>query len=101
MVFDYRGYCRGNCAGDSFVLSHQCNICMVRNSGLCPHEGYLLLFAEMLDCKPYFQGFCGFDVFIWVHLNSSIYAEICEALNSGILDVIELEQDETDTKATE
>lgn len=59
------------------------------------------MFAEMLDCKPYFQGFCGFDVFIWVHLKSSIYAEICEALNSDILDVIELEQDETDTKATE
>nr|WP_294467186.1 helix-turn-helix domain-containing protein [uncultured Sellimonas sp.] len=26
---------------------------------------------------------------------------ICEALNCGILDVIELEQDEMDTKATE
>ena len=26
--------------------------------------------------EPYFQGFCGIDVFIWERLNSSIYAEM-------------------------
>ena len=31
----------------------------------------------VIKCRrTLFKGFCGFDVFIWVHLNSSIYAEM-------------------------
>lgn len=36
--------------------------------------GFCLVLSSATE--PYFKGFCGFDVFIWVHLNSSIYAEI-------------------------
>ena len=30
--------------------------------------------------EPYFQGFCGIDVFIWERLNSSICAEMVQKL---------------------
>ena len=35
------------------------------------------------------------------NVSTEVLGKICKALNCGILDVIELEQDEMDTKATE
>ena len=36
--------------------------------------GFCLVLSSAAE--PYFQGFCGIDVFIWERLNSSIYAEM-------------------------
>lgn len=36
--------------------------------------GFCLVLSSAAE--PYFQGSCGIDAFIWVCLNSSIYAEM-------------------------
>jgi hypothetical protein len=77
--------------GNSFLLQIRLNFIVDRTSGTDKKPQYLsrwkgsnqLLLVAIGFClvlssaaEPYFKGFCGFDVFIWVHLNSSIYAEM-------------------------